>query len=170
VHTFWRWDHSCSPYHIPQIWAGQVLLDGIREIGKLRKLNDEKLIFHGIGAGGQFASRFARWKPERTGAISMHGGDVFAWAENEPGLQPITSLKDLPVFLTTGETDDFGADTWDSHSGSDVYFTILQGVGAHVDYRVLAATAHRTAPELQVLAEKFIAAQLEPSSSAPNNQ
>ena len=164
VHTFWRRDHSCSPYHFPQIWAGQALLDGIREIGKLRPLDDRRLIFHGIGAGGQFASRFARWKPERTGALSMHGGGEFSWAENEPGLQPISSLKDLPVFLTSGETDDFGTDGWDARALSDVYYTILKGAGAQVDYRVLPATLHRTAPELQALAEKFIADQLRPGS------
>jgi len=170
VHTFWRRDHPCSPYHFPQIWAGQALLDGIREIGKLRELDDARLIFHGIGAGGQFASRFARWKPERTGALSMHGGNMYAWAENEPGLQSISSLKDLPVFLTTGESDDFGANDEDSRAGSDVYYTILMGAGANVDYRVLPATAHRTAAALQALAEKFIACQLKPGSSAPNNQ
>lgn len=162
VHTTWKMDHPCSPYHFPQIWAGQALLDGIREIGKLRKLDEKKLLFHGTGAGAQFASRFARWKPERTAALSLHSAGGYSWAEMELGVQPVSALKDLPVFLTVGETEDFGAEHWDIRAGTEIYNTILKGVGAKVDFRLLDTTFHRSNAELQTLAEKFVADQLKP--------
>ena len=162
VHTTWKMDHPCSPYHFSQIWAGQALLDGIREIGKLHKLDDKKLVFHGTGAGAQFASRFARWKPERTAVLSLHSAGGYSWAEMELGVQPVSVLKDLPVFLTVGETADFGADYWDDRAGTEIYNTILKGVGAKVDFRLLDTTFHRSNAELQALSEKFVAAQLKP--------
>ena len=162
VHTTWKMDHPCSPYHFPQIWAGQALLDGLQEIGKLRKLDDKKLVFHGTGAGAQFAARFARWKPERTAALSLHSAGGYSWAEKELGVQPVSVLKGMPVFLTVGETEDFGADNWDIRAGTEIYNTILKGVGANVDFRLLDTTFHRSNAELQSLAEKFVADQLKP--------
>jgi len=68
----------------------------------------------------------------------------------------------MPVFLTVGETEDFGADNWDIRAGTDIYNTILKGVGAKVDFRLLGTTFHRSNAELQSLAEKFVANQLKP--------
>ena len=162
VHTFWRADHPCSPYHFPQLWSGETLLEGVREIGKIVRLDDAKLLFHGWGAGAMFASRFARWRPDRTGALSLHSGGSYSWGEIEDGLQANSSLKDLPVLLTVGSTDDFGADSFDRRSGAEIYNTILKGNGARVDFRLLDTTSHRSNAELQTLAEKFIAEQLKP--------
>lgn len=162
VHTAWRVDHPCSPYHFTQLWSGQALLDGICEIGKIRSLDDNKLLMHALGAGAQFASRFARWKPGRTGALSLHSAGGYSWGEIEYGLQPNSALRGLPVLLTVGETDDFGADFWDHRSGTEIYFTTLKGSGAQVDFHLLDTSFHRSNPELQSLAEKFIATQLKP--------
>ena len=162
VHTTWKMDNPCSPYHFPNIWSGQALLDGLQEIGKLRTLDDKKLVFHGTGAGAQFAARFARWKPERTAALSLHSAGGYSWAEQESGVQPVSVLKGLPVLLTVGETEDFGADHWDMRAGTEIYNTILKGAGAKVDFRLLDTTFHRSNAELQSLAEKFIADQLMP--------
>lgn len=162
VHTFWRVDHPCSPYHFPQIWAGETLLEGIREIGKLRSLDDKKLLFHGLGAGAQFASRFARWKPERTGAISVHSAGGTSWGELEYGLHPNSALKDMPILITIGAAQDFGADNWDMRSGMETYHTVLKGAGAKVEFHLLDTTFHRSNAELQSLSEKFLADQLSP--------
>ena len=164
VHTFWRRDHPCSPYHFPNLWAGQALLEGIEQIGAKRKLDAEKLIFHCRGAGAQFASRFARWKPERTGALSLYGGEEYAWAEGVPGLGSSSVLKNLPVLLTIAGKSVSGVDDEEMRAGTDIYHTILKGAGAKVDYHVSDSKAswHKISPELQSLAESFVAAQLHP--------
>lgn len=160
VHTTWKMDHPCSPYHFPNIWSGQALIDGLHEIGILRKLDDRKLLFQGAGAGAQFAARFARWKPERTAALSLHSAGGYSWAEQEFGIQPISVLKGMPVLLTVGENDDFGVGNWDARAGTEIYHTILKGAGANVDLRFMPASSHRDTPELQLLSEAFVAKQL----------
>jgi len=167
VNTCWKIDHPCSPYHFPNIWAGQVLFDGIQEIGKLQKLDAGKLIFHGVGAGAQFASRFARWKPDRTGALSLHSAGGYSWAEHESGIQANSALKGLPILLTVGERDDFGSDNWDDRAGTEIYNAILKGAGACVDFHVLDSSRHRAAYDLQELSEKFIASQLPAPKQVP---
>ena len=45
LHASWNSDHPCSAYQFANIWAGQALLDRILSVGKLRTLNDRKILF-----------------------------------------------------------------------------------------------------------------------------
>lgn len=168
IHTYWRKDHPCAPFHFPNLWSGQALLDGLKQIGKIRPLDDSKLLFHGIGSGAHFASRFARWRPTRTGALSLHGGVGYSWADREEGgsLFPASCLKGLPVLLTCGH-EDWGGDGWSERIGTEIYSHLLKESGAEGDFHVIDTTSHRSSPTRQILLETFLSAVLNPKSTHP---
>lgn len=165
VHTTWKVDHPCSPYHFPQLWAGQVLLDAMDKIGQQHSLASEKLLFHGLGAGAQFAARFARWRPDRVGALSLHSGaGYYPWKEAEQGLQPLPVLAGLPVLLTIGAKDDEGVNFVSRRAGSETFHTVLQGVGADVEFHVIDTTFNKETPRLRELAEAFLHKNIKPQN------
>jgi alpha-beta hydrolase superfamily lysophospholipase len=161
VHTIWKVDHPCSPYHFPQLWAGQVVLDAIEKIAAKQPIDSRRIYLHGFGAGAQFAARFARWNPERVAALSLHSGCEYPWKEFEHGLQPLSAFKDLPVLLTIGETDDEGVNFVSRRDGTETFLTVLKGMGANVEYHVIDTTFHRESPRLRDLAESFLSNQLQ---------
>lgn len=164
-HTVWKKDHPCSPFHFPNLWSGQVLLEAVEKISQLRKLDEAKFLFHGSGSGAHFAARFARWKPERTGALSLHSGVEFPWFEREGSspLGPVSAFHGLPVLLTTGENEDFGSGWAHARPASEVFSSILKSAGAEVDFRVIDGTSHTT-PRRETLTEQFLARCLKPLS------
>lgn len=162
VHTIWKVDHPCAPYHFPQLWAGQVVLDAIDKIGAEHPMDSRRMMLHGFGAGAQFAARFARWRPDRVGALSLHSGSEYPWKAFEHGLQPLPVLKNLPVLLTIGETDDEGVNFVSRRAGTETFMTVLKGMGADVAYHVIDTTFHRETPRLRELAETFLAEQNKP--------
>ncbi len=161
VYTVWKADHPCSPYHYPQLWAGQVLLDALEGISSQHEVSDEKILMHGLGAGAQFVARFARWRPDRVAAISLHSGaGDYAWKEGEQGLKPLSTLAGLPVLLTTGETNAAGLGALRRRASTDTFYTALKGMGAKVEFHEIDTTFHKETLRLRELSESFLTRQL----------
>jgi poly(3-hydroxybutyrate) depolymerase len=165
VHTAWKVDHPCSPYHFPQIWAGDVVLNAISKISEKHSLQSERLLFHGQGAGAQFAARFARWRPDRIAALSLHSGaGDYPWKEREHGLQPLSVLENLPILLTVGESDNEGVNFVSRRASADTFWTVLKGHGANVNYHIIDTTFHKETLRLRQLAESFLTNQVSKSN------
>ena len=64
-------------YWVPGKWSGPVLKKAIAEVEKRYKLNSVRLYFYGYSAGGQCASLFYEWMPERVQAWGVHGCGVY---------------------------------------------------------------------------------------------
>lgn len=163
-HTVWRADHPCAPYHFPQIWSGDAMLEAIAQIRSRHAVKAEKFHLYGRSAGAQCAARFARWKPKLVASLSLHAGASFPWQEQEIGLQPTSVYKGMPVLLTAGANDDHGASFSGRRYNAEIFHTVLDGVGANVDFHLLDSTFYRPSPSEQSLAEAFLHNHLKPTN------
>ena len=82
-------------YWEPETWSGEALLKAIAELEKLYQLTPQKIYLYGYSAGGQCATLFANWLPER----------VSAWGAHACGVYPETIHTKAPALLTCGRED-----------------------------------------------------------------
>lgn len=82
-------------YWEPEAWSGEALLKAIAELEKLYQLTPQKIYLYGYSAGGQCATLFANWLPER----------VSAWGAHACGVYPETIHTKAPALLTCGRED-----------------------------------------------------------------
>ena len=64
-------------YWEPEAWSGETVKDAVREIETKYGLSPSKLLLYGYSAGGQCASLFQAYMPERVGAWGAHACGVY---------------------------------------------------------------------------------------------
>lgn len=150
--------HALTYFHNAEIWSGQALLDALDEMARRVPMQKERLLFHGYGAGAGFAARFARWRPGRVAAISLHGGGRnLPWFHDYPGLSPLSALKDVPFLITAGENDDYADDTQNRFATAEAFATVLRGAGAPVLWKPFPGVGHFPTPEMEAASREFLA-------------
>lgn len=152
--------HAFTYFQNAQIWSGAALLAALDEIGKRIPIQKDRLLFHGYGAGAGFAARFARWRPDRVAAVSLHGGGmVLPWFHEYPGLLPLASSRDVRFFITAGENDDYAQNTQNRLACAEAFVTVLRGAGVSVDWKLFPGVGHFPTPEMEAASREFLAGQ-----------
>lgn len=65
-------------FQFPEAWSGLALINILDEIAKKSPaINRNRLFLMGFAAGGQFAARFASWRPNLARAVAVHGTGDF---------------------------------------------------------------------------------------------
>lgn len=78
-------------YWEPEAWSGETVKDAVHEIETKYGLSPSKLFLYGYSAGGQCASLFQAYMPERVGAWGAHACGVYpATVTNTAALALIT--------------------------------------------------------------------------------
>lgn len=79
-------------YQYPAIWSGNILERIIKKVEDTNKLTVSKLFFHGFDSGGEFAIRYALWKPDRCAAVSAHSINAEIFPRNKVPVKFLVSV------------------------------------------------------------------------------
>lgn len=147
---------------MPQEWSGEATLQALQEIRQSYPIDTDRLLLHGYGRGAAFLQRFALWKPALCRAVSLHSSYDWAWQEDLPGgFRSLSDLRGIPFLITCGERD--GAE---DQSLSGAYASTVRlvthalGAGLSVKWKSLPDVVHRPSPDMEKLAQDFLAGQL----------
>ena len=83
-------------YWEPEAWSGETLKSAVRQIESKYGLSSSKLYLYGYSAGGQCATLFQAYMPERIGAWGAHACGVYP---------PTVTNASAPALMTCGLND-----------------------------------------------------------------
>lgn len=141
----------------PRDWSGDATLKAVSLLSQKFDVQSERLLLHGYGAGATFVEYFARWKPERVAAVSSHSSTYLPFYEWIPGLKPLSSMKDIPHFLSCGQEDDANAWYGDRCAAGIQYATALKDAGVPLVWKSWPDTGHVVSPGMETMAQAFLA-------------
>jgi hypothetical protein len=155
-----------SDSRLPERWSGDATLEAIRQIALQFPVQQSGWLLHGYGHGAEFVERFALWKPQLCSAVSVHSNADWAWQEALPaGLHPLGDLRNLPMLVTCGD-EEYGG-VFNLYPSSVRFVTFARDAGVPIIWKLWPHTQHRPTPEMEQLAQTFLADALAP---APSNE
>ncbi len=154
--THRRMNHATSAFQNAQAWAGEAVLQAVEAIAKSEGFPGDKVLLHGFGGGAQFVQSFARWKPERSAALSAHSASIWSWLEGVPGQEPLAKMAGIPMLFTVGELNDHRLGDANRRASTAQLVTRLRDAGCEVRFELLPGAAHLPTPEMESLAQSFL--------------
>lgn len=152
-----RAKHAFTYFQNAQIWSGNALLAALDKIAERTPIQTDRLLLHGYGAGAGFAARFARWRPDRVAAASLHGGGIsLPWFQEYPSLLPLHAVKDVRFLITAGENDNFAESTQNRFACAEAFVTVLRGAGATVEWKPFPGVGHFPTAEMEGASREFL--------------
>jgi hypothetical protein len=137
-------------------WSGQTLLEAVKWIGDRYSVNTDRILIHGYGGGGIFASGFVRWAPERCLAASLSSfGNNETSADGCLAMKPFSEICSVPLLITCGDRDDARLGIYNRRMITERYAAEAKAAGVDVEWNVLPNTGHVPTQEMEKTVQDF---------------
>jgi len=143
-------------YQQVAFWSGKTLLEALKWVGDKYPVSTDRILIHGYGGGGIFASGFVRWAPERCLAVSLSSfGNQDTSADGCIDLKPFSGLKSVPLLITCGERDDDRLGIWNRRMITERYAAEAKEAEVDVEWKSLSDTGHVPTREMEIAVQDF---------------
>jgi len=143
-------------YQQVAFWSGKTLLEALKWVGDKYPVSADRILIHGYGGGGIFASGFVRWAPERCIAASLSSfGNQATSADGGIDLKPFSEIKSVPLLITCGDRDDARYGLYNRIKITERYAAEAKAAGVDVEWKVLPDTGHVPTREMEKTVQDF---------------
>jgi len=156
----WHINDSYCTFSAAQAWSGQVLLDALDKIDEQCPIQKDNLML--LGRGMSYALRVARWRPDLVAAVAMvRPSNGTPPRFYEPGLQPLSALRNTAIYLVGAELDNNRWYGWSDFYDTAVHFaTLAQAAGVPLEWKNYPDLVPSDPQEVEDGIREFFARQL----------